>query len=308
MKHLILGAGNLGKDLLLELNKKPGVCPEILSQSRGVGFSEYAFLFEEIRKRKPAVLWVTVGGGSVPEAKIGTETHPRSRYLNEILPGTLNEDIPASCKVVFFSTDYVADENDPMNPRAHSDNFRSEYAKQKFQMEQWILSQNKPNRSIVRVTSLFGIHKPERTFPGKVLLNYVGKNNRIGLPKNRVTPTPTRWLASVLSNNFECLFSEKGSTIHHCAPKGNVSVREWGEEILKKHRDISDFQNLNEINNFDLERPINSNLGCSFTETHHWLELWNVYYQEKHYLKSHVPCSKVLKTVDFSVKFESPSK
>jgi dTDP-4-dehydrorhamnose reductase len=303
MKHLILGAGNLGKDLLLELNKIEGACPEILSQSRGVGFNDYCVLFEEIRKRKPSYIWVAVGGGSVPEAKLGTETHPRSRYLNEILPGTLNEDVPESCKVIFFSTDYVADEENPSDPKQHATAFKSEYAKQKFNMERWILGQNKKNRAIVRVTSLYGVHKPEKTFPGKVLKNFVDPNKKIHFPQNKVTPTPTRWLASVLSQNVDKLFNESGSSIHHCAPKGNLPVREWAMLVLEGVRDKKDFMRVYDSPiQVDIERPYTSNLGCSFADVHHYLELWNVYFKREWFQKSHIPSAEVLKTVDFSVK------
>lgn len=303
MKHLILGAGNLGKDLLLELNKIEGACPEILSQSRGVGFNDYCILFEEIRKRKPAVIWMAVGGGSVPDAKIGTETHPRSRYLNEILPGTLNEDIPEACKVIFFSTDYVADEENPSDPTKHTSVLKSEYAKQKLAMEQWILSQNKSNRAIVRVTSLYGIHKPEKTFPGKVLKNFADKKGRLHFPQNRVTPTPTRWLASILINNLDNLFEKKGTSIHHCAPKGNITVVEWAKMVLNGIRENKDFINAySSAVQVDLERPYLSNLGCSFADVHHFLELWGVYYKREWFQKSHIPASEVLKTIDFSVK------
>lgn len=303
MKHLILGAGNLGKDLLLELNKIDGACPEILSQSRGVGFSDYCALFEEIRKRKPSVLWLAVGGGSVPEAKIGTETHPRARYLNEILPSTLNIDVPPSCKVVYFSTDYVADEENPSDPTKHTSVIRSEYAKQKLAMEHWLLSQNKPNRAIVRVTSLYGIHKPEKTFPGKILKNFADKKGRLLFPQNKVTPTPTRWLASVLVNNFSKLFDEGKTSIHHCAPKGNISVKNWAKMVLEGIRETKEFVcSYDSIAHVDLERPYSSNLGCSFADVHHFLELWNVYYKKEWFQKSHIPASEVLKTIDFTVK------
>lgn len=303
MKHLILGAGNLGKDLLLELNKIEGVCPEILSQSRGVGFNDYCILFEEIRKRKPSVIWVAVGGGSVPDAKVGSDSHPRSRYLNEILPGTLNEDVPESCKIIFFSTDYVADEENPSDPNKHTSVLKSEYSKQKLGMERWILSQNKNNRAIVRVTSLYGVHKPEKTFPGKILNNYGNAKGYLHFPSNKVTPTPTRWLASVLTQNLDKLFNNKGSSIHHCAPKGNLPVREWAIMVLSGVRDLKDFIGRRESTlQIDLERPYISNLGCSFTDVHHYLELWNVYYKREWFQKSHIPSTEILKTVDFSVK------
>lgn len=303
MKHLILGAGNLGKDLLIELNRMPGACPEILSQSRGVGFNDYCALFEEIRKRKPSVIWVAVGGGSVPEAKLGADTHPRSRYLNEILPGTLNEDTPEACKIVFFSTDYVADEENPSDPMKSTSAIKSEYAKQKLSMENWIRSQDKTNRAIVRVTSLYGIHKPEKTFPGKILKNFANKKGRLHFPQNHVTPTPTRWLASVLVNNFKDLFKDKGTSIHHCAPKGNLRVRDWAEMVLDGIREKKDFVRVNDsMVQIDVERPYISNLGCSFADVHHYLELWNIYFKREWFEKSHIPSPEVLKAVDLPVK------
>jgi hypothetical protein len=307
MKHVILGAGNLGKDLLLELNKIPGACPEILSQSRGTSFSEYKNLFAEIKSRAPSVLWVPVGGGSVQESKAPSVYRQKSLYLNEHLPIALNEDVPTACRIVFFSTDYAANETEPGNPLLQSENPRSEYAKQKIRMEKTILEANKPNRAIVRVTSLYGIHKPEKTFPGKILRNFTNRFDKIVLPVNRVTPTPTRWLASVLSQNLNALLCEKKTLIHHCAPNGNVTVAEWGRLVLDGVRDLRDV--ARDDCRIDEERPPFSALGCSFTAVHHWYELWNIYFKREHYMKkSQVPAGESLKAVDLSVELQGSSQ
>ncbi|NBW99586.1 hypothetical protein EBR03_08450, partial [bacterium] len=263
MKHVILGAGNLGKDLEHELSAN-GNGAILLSRSEGLNFKDL-ITFDAVKDLNPDVVWVAVGGGSVDESRIDSETYENAKYLNQTLPITLNYDLPSTTRIIFFSTDYCADETSPSNPESYTSNPRSEYAKQKLEMENKILGTNIPNRAIIRVGSLYGFHKPWKTFPGKVLAN---KKRPISLPQNLVTPTPTRWLAFTLANSLDVLFSEEGTRIHHCAPEGNVSVANLGRHILGQNE-----VTLRE-EKFDKERPEVSQLGCSFVEVDHWYVLY----------------------------------
>jgi dTDP-4-dehydrorhamnose reductase len=272
MKHVILGAGNLGKDLEHELSSQ-GHGAVLLSKSEGLNFKDL-ITFDTVKDLAPDVVWVSVGGGSVPEAKLDSKSYETAKYLNQTFPITLNYDLPATTRIIFFSTDYCADERTPSNPESYTSNPRSEYAKQKIEMENKILGSNTPNRAIIRVGSLYGFHKPWKTFPGKILNN---KERRpLSLPQNLVTPTPTRWLAFTLANSLDVLFSEEGTRIHHCAPEGNVSVANLGRHILS-HSEVIPREDKEK---FDNERPHISQLGCSFVEVDHWLELWNVYFKK----------------------------
>lgn len=280
MKHLILGAGNLGLDLEKEITKKEKAL--VLSKSTGINFTNYLDLLNKIKELNPEVLWVSVGGGSVPDCKIGHPNHPHSVYLNTILPVSLNRDLPEKIKIVFFSTDYVANEIEVDNPKRICKKPLSEYAKQKMDMENQIMVENKPNRAIVRVASLYGIHKPQKTFPGKMLLNFALKNDKINLPINRVCPTATRWLAFCLFQNLKNLFSRETNR-HHCAAQGHVSVKDWGKIILKGYRCDADF--VQSYPSFvDDERPPLSDLGCSFATSPHWADLWSIYFKPELYL------------------------
>jgi len=271
MKHVILGAGNLGKDLEHELSAN-GNGAILLSRSEGLNFKDL-ITFDTVRDLAPDCVWIAVGGGSVEEAKPTASTHETAKYLNQTLPITLNYDLPATTRIIFFSTDYCADEKSPSNPESYTSSPKSEYAKQKLEMEIKILTSNIPNRAIIRVGSLYGFHKPWRTFPGKIISN---KKRPISLPQNLVTPTPTRWLAFTLANSLDVLFSEEGSKIHHCAPEGNVSVANWGRTILTPDEIIL----RDEKNKFDKERPEVSKLGCSFVEVDDWLDIWNIYFKK----------------------------
>ena len=282
MRHLILGAGNLGHDLKIELEKKASC--ELWSKSSGVDFTKYFELLIAIKQHAPDFLWLSVGGGSVPDCKVGHPNHPHSVFLNTILPVSLNRDLPESMKIIFFSTDYVAGEGDPNNRNLVVKKPRSEYAKQKIDMERQIITENKPNRTIVRVSSLYGIHKPEKTFPGKILKNFAHSNIKINLPLNRVSPTPTRWLAFCLNKNLD-KFVSRETERQHCAASGNISVKDWGKVILKNHRSHEDFVHSSPVF-IDDERPPVSDLGCSFDLAPHWSDLWAIYFKEELYLKA----------------------
>src|SRR5690606_23511156 len=99
------------------------------------------------------------------------------------------------------------------------------------------------------------------------------------LPSNVVTPTPTLWLANMLSIHFEKLFNNGKTTIHHCAPRGNVTIRDWAILILERAK--MDYK-LTNREFFDNERPHFSSLDCSFTKTaHHWHDLFEAYFKPR---------------------------
>lgn len=259
MKHLVVGAGNLGLDIYQRLERnseKVERCSlstgwNLLAIGEEEAFLQYARRFD--------VVWYCLGYGSVNEAK---ENSYDAHRVHVELPKKLIEVCPY---VFLFSSDYVADEKSPQSIASHSRPLKSHYAHLKWLMECAVCQSE--NATAIRVGSLYGSHKPMSTFPGR-LLNNVHKKNIVKLPINLVTPTSTSWLAEILMQNFDRLF--KGDErIHHAAPHGFVTVREWGSMILEKPM-------TNEDTFFDYERPLLSCLGTSFADHQtHWLDRWN---------------------------------
>lgn len=277
MKHLIFGAGNLGIDLKNEIIRQGGDRRAVttVSLADGLDVRDRDEVLRALSKDEFDVIWYCVGQGSVNQAK---ENRNDAALIYGAAPRLIVERAPRNAKVILFSTDYVADEEHPDNPNETTQNPLSLYASIRRDAETFILRSNRPNTAVVRVGSLYGTHKPDKTFPGRILASF-GKDSetRIRLPQNLVTPSPTLWLASILVTNLDKLFDSENATKHHAAPLGNVSVWDWGTFVLKGIREPSAFSR-DEF--FDEERPKISALGCSFLEQNwHWSELWKTYFK-----------------------------
>lgn len=286
MKHLILGAGNLGLDLKqsLELNTISEV--HLISKSNGYEIGNAKVLEEVLNRIDPDVVWYCVGGGSVEEAKQGHPLSENSWRFNLNVPTLLNELVKPNVKLIVFSSDYVADEKQPKSTFVRG-KIRSVYARLKSLMEQKIIYSGRPGTSIIRVGSLYGRHKPEKTFPGKVLNRFAEGSDVLKFPVNMVVPTPTEWLANTLVARMEELFynSKHCPAIEHCAPSGGVSVKDWAKFVLRGYRGDDAFSKATDF--YDEERPLFSGLGCSFVEglTPHWYDLFQIYFDPRNYYK-----------------------
>lgn len=286
MKHIILGGGNLGKDLLIEMNSLGVADPELWTNSRGKDVRMIADVVAEINHKMPECVWYCVGAGSVNEAKHESKHYSNSVILHRRVPLALAKYLDPKIKLVLFSTDYVADETRPTYPFAQTPKFRSNYAALKGQMENEIQQMQRPFTTVVRVGSLYGVHKPEQTFPGKILKNFNGKEGiqLKGLPQNLVVPTPTRWLANVLLRNFDKLCLDSGATREHVAPEGATTVIDWGKFVLAGMPDVRFNRRDENTFYYDEERPLVSGLGNTLETSAHWHELWQVYFRKEWFL------------------------
>lgn len=279
MKHLILGAGNLGLDLFLTLSKTKDHLPVVMSKSNGLDVLNFKHLMRHITDNSYDCVWYAIGGGSIQESK---DDYNKAHYLNCTLPIYLADSLPENTKLVVFSTDYVASESEWNNPKRSVFQPRSLYAQSKLECETYIKHSSRPNTCIARVTSLYGVHKPDKTFPGKILKNFAFNENQISLPENHVTPTPTPWLAKVLLRGMDQLFSPTKTLVHHVAPNGSVSVNDWAKFVLegiKSHYYFTDQEH------YDEERPPFSALGCSLDlHNFHWYDLFKFYYDPQYYV------------------------
>lgn len=254
MKHVIIGNGNLGQDFkneILSRNIKDTLIPEgpsVLMLSSSTGW-KYPVSIQPILDFNPDHVWVTVGAGSVDQAK---KDYTTFSDLHIRLPAEMAQKLDPKVYLHLFSSDYVTAPTSSL------------YALSKFHMEQTLKLMNRPRTYIYRVGSLYGKHKPETCFPYKLKQNYL-KNKDIKLPLNRVCPTPTDWLAQVLYNKSFYLDNE--FKIIPVCPTGSTTVKAWGELILGV--DISG-------NFFDENRPVDFGLELpEYLPCPSWLELWN---------------------------------
>jgi hypothetical protein len=248
MKHVIIGNGNLGNALGVELLKR-GHTIKVFSTSNGW---RYPASLDPIYDELPDHVWVTVGAGSVEQAK-GNFGPFADLHLK--LPTELAQKLNNGVVLHTFSTDYAANKND----------IQSLYALSKDVMETALILINKPRTNIYRIGSLYGTHKPQKCFPYKLKKNSL--KNEITLPLNVIVPTPTDWLAKTLLNNLEKICDDTTTKFYTVAPKESTTVAEWGSLILE--REILG-------NVMDNSRPSYVSMECNLPikETVSWLDLW----------------------------------
>lgn len=234
MKHLVLGNGNLGIDLALSLDR----------HGYAVDFPQDKHHPASFKNDHHDVVWCAAGaGGPGGSAQAHFETHL-------MLPVALAEFAP---KLILFSTAYL--NRDP-------EGVFSDYSMSKSFMERAMAQRE--NVRCLRVGSLYGVHRPLRTFPGKIL-ELESKGLLRKSAQNVVTPTPTEWLADELVETkvWESFDSVKsGSNI---APMGCCPISEWIEMICPG-KSLPSFR--------DDSYPLAS--SASVVTGPHWRLLWGV--------------------------------
>lgn len=250
MVHVVLGKGNLGMDLLNQLTAEKR---EAYMASRSTGWELINFV-EEINKlhaekNTDFTIWNCIGGGSVEWAdKHKAEAH---HSLYEI-PTYLADNLADKIRLVHFSSDYA------LEPEL------SYYAYLKAHAEQAMVDTDKPNTIIMRVTSLYGEHFPDRSLPIKLMVN-AKKQGRLTLPTNEICPTPTDWLAW-LTPEFVDQGIDDSTQIVEVKPEGSCEVYEFGKKVIGP--------SLVKRGSLDLKRPPEMNLHEIPTTTS-WEDLWN---------------------------------
>lgn len=260
-RHVIIGRGNLGLDLQAALQKE-GHEVTLLTASGGFRCPES---IPDVVALQPNYVWVTAGHGSVEQVK---RDFPGAMNTHVALPVALMNALPASCKLGLFSTDYVADEKNPSNPFYINPAPRSLYAYTKAWMEQVVRGSRRGNTTIFRVGSLYGNHIPEKTFPGKLKVNFPTPC-LVELPINMVCPTPTHWIAEVIAERMIWAFDDSKVITHHVAPIDGVTLTQFGSLILGPDYEVRS-------KGIDQSRPPVSGLSCTF-QKHRvtWRHLWD---------------------------------
>lgn len=252
MTHIILGKGNLGQALNRSIYRNTKQSPAVSHREKVV---EIKLRFED---NENTWIWVTEGFGSVGECKkdsIGAfDLHVRKTF-------ELIQKFPKS-NIVFFSTNYVADENNVVSS-IHPKHFGSEYANSKALMENVIrfAQKNKPNVWPIRVANLYSKYSPWNSFAGR-LIKAREAGDVISLPENLMLPTDTDWLADRLVDNMHKF---KEYEIMSIVPTGAVSTKKFGELILGETVGLGK----------DIERPMNARMFNTFPHHPNWIEVWN---------------------------------
>lgn len=152
MKHVILGDGNLGRAIASQLSTEEN---EVIILSKSMGWEYPQSGFAEIKKAQPDMIWNTIGAGSIAEGEKFFDYH---LMLHVGLPSNLAIEFP-EVKQVHFSSNYAEE----MNGR---------YGLSKFMMELALSHTKQKNWRVIRVESIVGYHKPEKTVIGKILKAY----------------------------------------------------------------------------------------------------------------------------------------
>ena len=258
MRHAVLGNGNLGNAIAKEVLKNNKNEFKLFSTTTGWKYPRDGI--QDILDYMPDHVWVTVGAGSVEQAK---DQYDLFADLHIRLPMQLAQNLKENVVLHLFSTDYCC------TPTP-----QSLYALSKKHMEESIALLNLTGYmlnkvNVYRVGSLYGTHKPQKCFPYKLKKNFsLGKE--IELPENCISPTPVDWLAEHLLylNENSCVTSCSNPAVFEVrliCPSGCTTVKNWGElilgtEVKSKYLDIS--------------RPTKCFHGNCDNSLPSWLELW----------------------------------
>lgn len=266
MKHIILGSGNLGMDLFHELGLNKNNRTAIYSRSTEMkatveggklkgDVNEY-----DIANSKPDVVWCTFGnGGPCNNPMHSIEQFELLHNFPLRLAKALQEFSPHT-KLVLFSTHYL-------NEKGSAE--KSLYAMAKRSMEMSMASFK--NVITYRVGSLYGVHKPATTLPGKIYSKFLDGQTTFLASLNMVTPTPTEWLAKVLVEQESWM---QDHSVMSIGPSGYMTIHQWINEILEM---VPNAQFKVIPNGVDSTYPVMSISHCE--NTPHASHLWSQYGQ-----------------------------
>jgi dTDP-4-dehydrorhamnose reductase len=276
--HVIIGLGNLGYDLKHYLDLKPKNNVTVYSRSTGydIKSNNCKDIVTAISKANPDFVWLTTAGRNSDQ---------NARLFHIDLPWLLRNELPESTNLVCFSSGDAVHPNHQKDPSHINLRPRSIDAQLKIEMELALERMEKPS-IIIRACHLYGDYKPQDTYPYRALKNFTNPKISLRLPQNTTTPTPTRWIANLLSqdNVLKKMSRKKNTHKYHVAPSGFVSMRDWSIMILNGMRHKRDFNK--ETDNFwDHSKPYHLDIGCDFGLSPHWYSLWKDYFKVEKYIQ-----------------------
>lgn len=265
-RHAIIGIGNLGSAIMHALTQQ-NIEARVTNRSRYWRWPED---IEDLRDYDPTHIWYTAGKGSV-EAAHTLPWVSFDAFVN--YPLQIIGSFPKA-KIVYFSTNFVADTYDYLNPNIAIPEPRSVYETAKKAFETSLRLLGSANVACIRVGNLYGGPFWDRCFPGKVIKNI--QTDTIKITKNYCTPTPVDWIAEQLVNNRKRIFSDKTPTFHHLAPHGQISNHALARKILIE----SPFSSTRiKSGGIDKTRPSIYSIGNTVSKDfRNWKQLWDQYW------------------------------
>ena len=248
MKHVVIGGGNLGIDIMRYGMSHTTDSFKLFTASNGF---RYPCSIDPILDEIPDHVWVTIGAGSVEGAVKNFNPYAdlHIRLVMELAQAS------TSYTLHVFSSDYT------------SEPLKSLYAYSKYSMEKLLQILDRPKTNIYRVGSLYGQHKAAQTFPHKLLKNYP-KPCDVVVPENEVVPTPTDWIAKEVLSNVRT----KKTQYYNVLPSGITNIVEWAKLILGPEYNVYS-------SGMDDSRP--STVPFSYDLTDKKPEDWKVLWQNR---------------------------
>lgn len=249
MKHVVIGGGNLGLDIMQHGWGRDNYELKVFTLKRGF---KYPTSLDPVLDEMPDHVWVTAGAGSVDRAKLNF-TPFADLHIRLVME--LAQKLPDHTWLHTFSTNYATDST-------------SLYSISKRTMEELLESYGRKHSRVYRVQSLYGWHKPMKTFPYKLMKNHP-QPGRLTLPPNEIVPTPTSWLAKTLLDNLDKLTKYPYHNVFSLAPNDKTTACEWAQLILGDKYEV-------EPGDYDKDRPINTFSGCDILDNvETWRDLWD---------------------------------
>jgi hypothetical protein len=232
-RHVVLGAGNLGRAIferLMTIPESEGrITAHLVSRSNGWRYPEDSVA--RIQELQPDVIWNCTGAGSIG----GSASEQVSLHVG--LVQDLMDGMPMT-RQVHFSSDYA------VNPVSF-------YAMTKKWAEDAVKAHRSENAYIIRVANLHGPHKRGGIIDKLAAAAKTGKVKAVG---NYVLPTWTPWLAETLVASQEALF-KSGHKCFNLAGPYAIPVHHIAR-LFQEHGVVQ----VEEIG-FDLTRPATPAIG-----------------------------------------------
>jgi len=226
MKHIILGAGNLGIDLYLKLEELGHdvtlFCSKKIEVFNCIEWSYGLYGVDMLKDYSPDVVWNCIGCGSVQEAN---DSMSAQFSLCVGLTQKLVVSFPGKF-VITFGSNYATGTIDSLYAlnKKFQDDLVSYY--DKFKNREQVATVK-----CIEIGNLYGRHRPEGTLPYKLLKSFL-KSSIVELPENLICPTPSDWVASEIARDLmPFLCSEM--VFFHLAPKDKVSILDFARNLLE---------------------------------------------------------------------------
>lgn len=228
MRTLIIGRGNLGRDLERAFRLRGGSSSVSLLPYNG---GQNILNFNLYSEPAPDIVFLCNGGFSVEPS----EQDPSSALFHLLhVPVHLRQILPAGTTLVCFSSNYAEDPSLSLYARLQRQ--KEILLNQMAEQDQW-------GRTFVfRVANLYGNYLPLRGFPGKLVRRIMLGETIERMATNDMKPTHTRWLAECIAHHHEELLCHyEDSIFDPCSalyPSGETEPWSFANHVARAMRDL----------------------------------------------------------------------